>query len=211
MKEDKIIFMYVEKKYTLRRIAREFNTNHHRVKRILQKNGVKITQKGRAREPFTADHKRKISESCKGRKTWSAGKKMSRDHVIKNMVAHLKYDVDYEFISQFDDIERVKTLNKMLARDRVSNQFDTVKYKQFILKFYQDKQFNSIYDRWVKEKVKWVAPSLDHIIPTSRGGDHSIDNLQILTWFENRAKAEMTQEEWRYFKHKTNTSSDLFI
>ena len=38
-----------------------------------------------------------------------------------------------------------------------------------------------------------------------------LDNIQFLTWFENRAKAEMSQQEWDIFKKKTNTKSDLFI
>lgn len=32
----------------------------------------------------------------------------------------------------------------------------------------------------------------------------------FLTWFENRAKAEMNQDEWDYFKINTNTKSELF-
>ena len=211
MDGSKVITLYTEKGFTLRRIAKEFNTNHHRIKRILQKNGIEITQKGRVREPFTDEHKRKISEACKGRKTWSEGKRMTRDHIIKNMIAHIKYDVDYGFINQFEDIEKVKILNRLLVRDRVSAHFDTGKYKQFITVFYYDKQFNAIYDKWNNRKNKWYAPSLDHKHPLSRGGSYEIDNLQILTWFENRAKAEMTQAEWETFKHETNTSSDLFI
>ena len=38
-------------------------------------------------------------------------------------------------------------------------------------------------------------PSLDHIIPISRGGSWELDNLQIISWFENRAKCDMTQQE----------------
>ena len=41
-------------------IARQFNTNHHKVKDILTKNNIIITQKNRIREPFTQEHKNKI-------------------------------------------------------------------------------------------------------------------------------------------------------
>ena len=42
---------------TLRMIAKEMGTNHHRIKRILVKNGVEITQKDRIRKPFTKRQK----------------------------------------------------------------------------------------------------------------------------------------------------------
>ena len=45
MNEHKIIELYTIEKMTLRMIAKEMGTNHHRIKRILVKNGVEITQK----------------------------------------------------------------------------------------------------------------------------------------------------------------------
>jgi len=82
----------------------------------------------------------------------------------------------------------------------------------FIKKIYNDNKFNIIYNSWNNNKGKWNIPTLDHIIPLSRGGDFfDLDNIQILTWFENRAKAEMTQKEWEDFKIDTSTKSDLFI
>ena len=53
-------------------------------------------------------------------------------------------------------------------------------------------------------------PSLDHIQPKSRNGGWELDNLQILTWFENRAKAEMTSAEWIEFRKTNNIKCDLF-
>jgi len=41
--------------------------------------------------------------------------------------------------------------------------------------------------------------------------NYSLDNLRFITWFENRAKAEMNLQEWNKFKKTTNTKSDLFI
>ena len=83
MNEHKIIELYTIEKMTLRMIAEEMGTNHHRIKRILVKNNVEITQKDRIRKPFTDEHKFKISKATKGRKVWSEGKKMSKEHVIK--------------------------------------------------------------------------------------------------------------------------------
>lgn len=212
MDEGKIVFLYTEEKMTLRMIAEIMQTNHHSIKRILVKNDIEITQKDRKRKPFTEEHRKKISEASKGRKSWSEGKKMTRDHVLKNMIAHIKYDVDIDFYEEFEDIEKLKCLNRMLTRDRVSKHFDTEKYITFIRKFYNDDKFNKVYNIWINSKGdKWAYPSLDHIQPISKGGSYDIRNLQILTWFENRAKCDMTQDEWDVFKRKTNTISSYFV
>jgi len=211
MNEHKIIELYTIEKMTLRMIAKEMDTDHHRIKRILVKNGIEITRNGRIRKPFTDEHKAKISKATKGRKAWSKGKKMTKEFILKNMVAHIKYDVDLEFYKQFDDVKKIKCLNKMLTRKRVSKYFDTKKYKSFITKFYNDEQFNVVYQKWIDSNGdRWAIPSLDHMQPICKGGSYELDNLQVLTWFENRAKCDMTNDEWQEFKLKTKTTSTYF-
>ena len=41
----KIIELYVENKWTLRRISDYFNTNHHIIKRVLKDNDIEIRKK----------------------------------------------------------------------------------------------------------------------------------------------------------------------
>lgn len=41
---------------------------------------------------------------------------------------------------------------------------------------------------------------VDHIMPISRGGKHTLSNLQYLTYAENAQKADMTNEEWENYK-----------
>jgi 5-methylcytosine-specific restriction endonuclease McrA len=38
--------------------------------------------------------------------------------------------------------------------------------------------------------------SIDHVIPLSKGGDHSIDNAQIVDYRVNLAKGTMTNDEF---------------
>ena len=69
------------------------------------------------------------------------------------------------------------------------------------LRFYFDKQFNLLYDRWNKSGCKpYMKPSIDHITPKAKGGTNALDNLQFLTWFENRCKNDMSQQDWDKMK-----------
>ena len=90
MDEIKIIELY-NSGYTLRHISDIFKTDHHRIKRILVKNNIEITKRSTKKE-YTEEHKRKIGDASKGRKCWNTGLKMSTEHVLKNMQAHLKYN-----------------------------------------------------------------------------------------------------------------------
>lgn len=90
------------------------------------------------------------------------------------------------------------------------------KYKQFFNFFWNDKQFNAVYLFWQKHKnistfYDLAKPSLDHIIPKSKGGTNTLDNFQFLTVFENLNKRDLTLEEWNEFKEKNHTKSDFYI
>ena len=208
--EEQIVKMYEEEKYTLRHLADIFNTNHHRIKRILVKNNVKITRRNSLKK-FSDEHRKKISESSKGRPGYWKGKKMPEETVRKNMVNHMKYDISIEDIKKYIDIEKLKFLTSGISRNL--KHFNTKEiYLAYIDKFYNDHNFNKLYKLWLNNnKNKWYMPTLEHKISKFNGGSWELDNLQFLTWFENRTKAEMNQDEWGIFKIKTNTSSDLFI
>lgn len=38
--------------------------------------------------------------------------------------------------------------------------------------------------------------SLDHTVPVASGGEHAIDNIQIIDWRVNRAKGTMSMDEF---------------
>ena len=130
-------------------------------------------------------------------------------------------DVSDEYLNQYEDFEKFLLIHKALIRtsgnDGQYYKNNNNEYKQIIDYFYHDKQFNAVYDFWLSHQLidetfyDWAKPSLDHIIPSSKGGTNTLDNFQFLTTFENLAKRDMTMIEWNEFKQKTNTKSDYFI
>lgn len=202
LNEERIINLYTKERYTLRMIAREFNTDHHKIKRVLEKNNIEITQKNRKREPFSEEHRRRMSEASMGRVPWSIGLKMTREHSLKNMRAHLKYDVTIEWLEGFTDIEKLKYLNHSIARRRDYEGFSTEVYMQFIEKFYYDDKFNKLFLAWKEPGDRWMKPSLDHIKAKCNGGSLLFENMQFISWFENRAKADIDQITWNSMKER---------
>ena len=197
--EKTIINLYVNEKYSLRQVAEVVGKDHHFVKRVLEKNGIKI-ELGRKR-PISDLHRQNISKACKGREAWSKGKVMPKASLYKNMQAHLRFHVSLEFLQQFDDIEKLKMLNRMATNRSGRFEIADKDYQLYISRFYYDDAFNKIYKKWLDSgKEKYFRPSIDHIVPISLGGKHNVENLQILTWFENRCKNDMTQAEWDRLK-----------
>lgn len=207
MNTEEIINLYVNKNLSLRTISKKFNTNHHKIKRILIKEGVKInslkvgirTWSDKEKEIVGKERKKYFKKNV----PYNKGIKVSKETVYKNMKAHLKYDVTMEWLLNFKDIEKLKFLNRSITKNRNKVGFTTEIYKNFIEKFYIDEQFNSIYETWIQNnKYKYLKPSLDHIIPISKNGSSiDLDNLQFLTWFENRCKNDMSITEWTNLKN----------
>lgn len=197
--EELILKTYKEGETSLRDVASICGTNHHKVKRVLIKNNIEIVRA--KRKAFSEEHRNKISESNKGRKSWMEGRKANPEMLYKNMASHLRFDVTWQWLSQFDDIEKLKLLNECITKRSDRFNVSTEWYKQYIERFWNCEQFNLIYNRWVNSgKEKYKKPSIDHMVPRARGGTNDIENLQFLTWFENRCKNDMTQTEWNNLK-----------
>lgn len=121
----------------------------------------------------------------------------------KVMASNLKFDVRWEWLSQFDDIDKLRALNQAI-RYKGDNRFGVLTtewYKAYIHKFYHCRQFNTVYQRWVASgKNPLHKPSLDHIHPISKGGDSSLSNLQFISWLENKFKHTLSLCEWNDIK-----------
>ena len=202
-----IVLLYTIDKNSLRQIAIKYNTNHKKIGRILKNEGVKIIRSNR-KIIISDKHKDKISISLKigydsGKIKKRTGVKLSKQHVYKNMMVHLKYDVDLDWLMSFEDMRKLKYLNKSISRKRDYTGFDTKLYIKFIEKFYNDDNFNRLYDKWILTNDKYIKPSLDHIKPKSKGGSLiDLDNLRFISWFENRTKMDFDEDEWILIKNK---------
>lgn len=131
-------------------------------------------------------------------------------------------NVSNEFLEKYkENFEKFLLIHKALIRtsgnDGQYYKDNPIIYEQIIDYFWKDKQFNLIYNFWKNNQFKnhtfydWAKPSLDHIVPSSKGGKNILENFQFLTTFENLAKRDMTMEEWNDFKKNTHTTSDYFI
>ena len=91
----KVIDAYIPHKTTLREVGRIIGIDHHRVKRILETEGV-IIVKGKLR-PFTDKHRENISKACKGRTVWNKGKKLAPNNPKKKKADYAKYGFSSSF------------------------------------------------------------------------------------------------------------------
>lgn len=139
---------------------------------------------------------------------------------IRAFLASARESIDEEYLYSFKDFDKFLFIHKMLTHitdNYYGTKCDIDEYKEAVQYFYEDKQFNQVYKFWqnhINESSTFydlAKPSIDHIIPLSRGGTSKLSNLQILTVFENLAKRDMTMEEWNVFKKQTNTHSAYFI
>ena len=181
----------------MHKVAEIVGVNYHTVRKTLIRNDVPRSKKGRIKH--SDETKKKSSLSRKGKPSGRKGIKVTNPETLfKNMKAHLKPDVDLEWLMKFE-LPKLMSLNKMVRNDRVDVTREW--YVKYIERFHDDPQFNKVYETWLASNKEHLAqPTLDHMLPISRGGSNDVDNLQVISWIENRMKSTMTKEEWISFK-----------
>lgn len=164
--------------------------------------GVYLHKKGRLATYGSFKIGHKISDETRKRISFALkGKK----YITKLNRARVMYGADSKWLSQFKEKDKIKFLNNSIVRKRDKSGFNVYIYKSFIEKFYWDVDFNYLYYLWKTTGDKWIKPSLDHIVPKSKGGAiNDIDNLRFVSWFENHAKTNIDNDLWERMKSNLN-------
>ena len=135
---------------------------------------------------------------------------MKRMEKIRVQCNRISYIVPLEWYKQFKNKDKIKMLNSFVRYDTKrpgrmppnSNQW----YMSYIEHFYYDRDFNNLYTNYKlaqeegesEEMLKLMRPSLDHITPIANGGTWDIENLEMLTFYENYCK--YTIQNWDKIK-----------
>lgn len=164
-----------------------------------QSRRARRTRKLRYRQPRFLNRKRSIS------KGWLPPTLQSRVDNIENfIIKYRKYipitDISYEL---------VKFNTQLMRNPEISG----IEYQQGTLKGYEIREYLlEKYDRKCAYTGETDVPlEIEHVVPKSKGGTDSIDNLVIATKEVNRDKGNLSLDEWAEVLKKRNTEQSQII
>ncbi len=115
------------------------------------------------------------------------------------------FNPSYAWVKKFKDMDKFSFLHDkayISINNGTIKNADTEWYVSYIDKFYHCERFNRLYFNWLyNDKCKLLKPSLDHIVPVSKGGSDDIENIVFLTFFENKAKTNYMPDQWENIKN----------
>lgn len=198
--ETSVITTYKPGETSLRKVAELCRTDHHRVKRILDKNNIPII-KAKSKRCEKYQKQIDVKESYEKRLQSINTTNISDIDIRLFKAMSCKNDkLPLEFLlTNFSDYDKIHTLTEIRRSccDKRNINKESIELQNYYLKYYNDPLFDRLYKQYLdNNKDKWYKPSLDHITPVISGGNNSLDNLEMMSWFENKSKGKKTKDEW---------------
>lgn len=207
---DSLISEYLNTSVTLVELSKRYKIHKVTISTFFKVNGILIKRPGAMPGHKVYDGTRKKFSKIHKNNKYTVGRKQSDTTKLKLIATNSGLPIDE--IIKFKDYQKFKLIVSWARTKRTLFDQSPESRLAFVNHFYYDLQFNKIWKNWVDSGKRHLwKPSIDHIVPFSKGGTGCIQNLQVITWFENKIKDSMTEEEWSDFKLSTNTSSNLFI
>lgn len=116
------------------------------------------------------------------------------DSGFVSMAKKMNNSVGLKFLQDnFEDVDKVRYLIQEIKP--VNNYMSVKDKKEYLIKFYNDTIFNSLYGRYLKTNNKLIRPRLSLI---DNDGEYVSNNIYFTSAFLHRAKADLNKDAVEY-------------